>query len=124
MYITLLIVSMFILFVYIKTKVHSGKLKLDKSIYDVPEIDDVLIVVKPFYYDGSVLKYRIYSMHSKPNTIYIEKGTELKVKNISAQKYDWILQINNNMYLEYFQTKKYWITKKNLREKKLNKILK
>lgn len=128
-YIFILLCFIFGIFAIIKSMIDSNIIKFNKSIYTIPDLNDTLVVIKSFYYDGSILKFNMPSMHSKPNTIFIEKGTELKIEYISNQKYDWVLITDydysyTKLHLPYFSSKKYWVTKKELRENKLNKILK
>lgn len=108
--------------VFVKKKILDGKWKLDKSVYGVPQVDELIITTKEFYWDGLLKIYHT----SKPNTIFIEKGTELKIIHLKETDDDWILIFKNNVSIisiKYLETRKYYKTKSQIREEKLKKLL-
>jgi hypothetical protein len=111
--------------VFIKAKIIGGQWELDKKLYQVPEEGEVLVIRKDFYWDGSLKSY--YVPNGKPNTLYIEKGTEFDIISIEELEDDWVIKLvfqNNIMLLSYFEFKSYFKTKSQLRDEKLKKILK
>ena len=65
--------------VFVKAKILGLDWKLDKSVYYVPQKDEIIVTTKDFYWDGYLKNYHVQSHTSKPNTVFIEKGTELKI---------------------------------------------
>jgi hypothetical protein len=105
--------------------------KFDRSKYDVPETGEIVIVKKDFYYDGSFRKFINTSDQSqKPNFWKVSKGTELVIINVEETDGDWKIRLYNkinwkvkgDLYLYYLDTKDYWDTKANIRNKVLNKL--
>ncbi len=103
-----------------------------RSHYDVPEVGEIVIVKKDFYYDGSFRKFINTSDQSqKPNWWKVTKGTELIILNVEETSGDWKIRfieptINSktrgDLHLYYLDTKDYWDTKANIRSKILSKI--
>lgn len=114
--------------VFVKAKILGGQWKLDKSVYDVPQEGEVIVTTKDFYWDGSLKTYHVQSHTSKPNTIFIKKGTEFKIIIILEGSEDWTLSLHSqdgiNIVLTYFESRKYYKTKSQIREDKLKKLLK
>lgn len=114
--------------VFVKAKILGGQWKLDKSVYDVPQEGEVIVTTKDFYWDGSLKTYLVQSHTSKPNTIFIKKGTEFKIIIILEGSEDWTLCLHSqdgiNIVLTYFESRKYYKTKSQIREDKLKKLLK
>jgi hypothetical protein len=114
--------------VFVKAKILGGQWKLDKSVYDVPQVEEIVVTTKDFYWDGSLKSYHVQSHTSKPNTIFIKKYTEFKIIFISEGSEDWTLSLQSqdgiNIVLTYFESRKYYKTKSQIREDKLKKLLK
>ena len=114
--------------VFIKVKFLSKDWKFDKSLYDVPHAEEILVTTKDFYWDGSLKIYHVQNHTSKPNTFFIERGTELKAIHVKEEEDDWILVLKKREELiisvSYLESKKYYKTKSQIREDKLNKLLK
>jgi RecB family endonuclease NucS len=114
----------------------SDKVKFDRSKYFVPEVGEIVVVKKDFYYDGSFRKFINQSdPGQKPNWWKVTEGTELVIINVDETDGDWkIIFVDNSkssalqftlrgdMYLYYLDTKKYWDTKANIRNNLLKKL--
>ena len=105
------------------------KIEFDRSKYNVPEVGEIVVVKKDFYYDGSFRKFINQSDPSqKPNWRKISKGTELIILNVEETDGDWKIRFIDNspskgdISLYYIDTKDYWNTKSNIRNKKLKKL--
>jgi len=115
--------------VFVKAKILGGQWKLDKSVYDVPQKDEIIVTTKNFYWDGSLKSYHVQSHTSKPNTVFIEKGTELKIIHLKEIDDDWSLMLKKGngeiiITVNYLESKDYYKTKSQIREDKLKKLLK
>ena len=130
---TITIVCLFVLF---RMNIMSDKVKFDRSKYFVPEVGEIVVVKKDFYYDGSFRKFINQSdPGQKPNWWKVTEGTELVIINVDETDGDWkIIFVDNSkssalqftlrgdMYLYYLDTKKYWDTKANIRSKVLKRL--
>ena len=115
--------------VFVKAKILGGQWKLDKSVYHVPQKDEIIVTTKDFYWDGSLKSYHVQSHTSKPNTVFIEKGTELKIIHLKETDDDWSLMLKKGngeiiISVNYLESKDYYKTKSQIREEKLKKLLK
>jgi len=112
--------------------IHDGMVKFDRSKYQVPQVGEIVIVKKDFYYDGSFRKFINTSDQSqKPNFWKVSKGTELVILNVEETNSDWKVrlieptinsQTRGDLHLYYLDTKDYWDTKANIRNKLLKKL--
>lgn len=126
---TITIVCLFVIF---RINIMNDKVKFDRSKYDVPEAGEIVIVKKDFYYDGQFKKFINTSDQSqKPNWWKVPKGTELVILNVDEDDGDWKIrfieptfnsQTKGSMNLYYLDTKDYWDTKANIRNKILSRI--
>ena len=115
--------------VFVKAKILDGQWKLDKSVYHVPQKDEIIVTTKDFYWDGYLKNYHVQSHTSKPNTVFIEKGTELKIIHLKEIDDDWSLMLKKGngeiiITVNYLESKDYYKTKSQIREDKLKKLLK
>jgi len=115
--------------IFLKTKILGGQWKLDKSVYDVPQVEEIIVTTKDFYWDGYLKNYHVRSHTSKPNTVFIEKGTELKIIHLKETDDDWVLMLKKGngeiiITVNYLESKDYYKTKSQIREDKLTKLLK
>jgi len=112
-------------FLYL-VKYYFVKSEYKKSKNNIPDIGEVIIVTKEFYWNGSFLKRPEHGPGSKPWYEKIDVNSILIVDNVINLQDDWRLRLkrseNNFIYLDYSKTKKYWISKSDLRKKKLEKI--
>jgi len=107
--------------------IYDGMVDFDRSGYQVPQVGEIVVVKKDFYYDGIFKKYINHSDPSqKPNWWKISKGTELVIIDVKETSADWKIrfldQSKGDIELYYLDTKKYWDTKANIRSKVLNKL--
>lgn len=121
---TIIIVCSFVLF---RMNIMNDKVNFDRSAYVVPQIGEIIVVKRDFYYDGSFRKFINQSdPGQKPNFWKISKGTELIILDIEETDGDWKIrfldQSKGDMYLYYLDTKDYWDTKSNIRSKILSKL--
>jgi len=125
---TITIVCLFVIF---RMNIMNDVVKFDRSKYQVPQVGEIVIVKKDFYYDGQFRKFINTSDQSqKPNWWKVPKGTELVILNVDEDDGDWkiifILTFNSqtkgSMNLYYLDTKDYWYTKANIRNKLLSRI--
>ena len=112
--------------------IHDGMVRFDRSKYQVPQVGEIVVVKKDFYYDGSFRKFINQSdPGQKPNFWKVSKGTELVILNVEETDGDWKVrlieptinsQTRGDLHLYYLDTKDYWDTKANIRNKILNKL--
>lgn len=129
--IPILIVTAFTL---VRMKFQTGVWDFKKDIYDIPEVGDVFVIKRDFYWDGGFKKFINFSDPSrKPWYYYIKVGTEWRVTKLKDKEGDWEIYLRytgNDSYLteelninvKYFESRKYWKTKSNIRDEKLRKI--
>lgn len=110
-------------------KIMEDVVQFDRSKYDVPNVGEIVVVKKDFYYDGQFRKFiNTTDPSQKPNWWKILKGTELVILNVEETNGDWEIRFIVNsktkadMKLYYLDTKDYWETKSNIRNKILSKI--
>jgi hypothetical protein len=112
--------------------INDGMVKFDRSKYQVPQVGEIVVVKKDFYYDGSFRKFINTSDQSqKPNWWKVPKGTELIILNVDETDGDWKIrfieptfnsQTKGSMNLYYLDTKDYWDTKANIRNNILKRL--
>lgn len=93
-------------------------ISFDKSKYNIPEIGDKITVTK----DVHTLSYI---------GEYLTKGVEYTIYDVVEQHDDWIIFVCNDVInknygyrISYIKHKKYFVTKSDIRNKKLEKLLK
>ena len=126
---TILIVCLFTIF---RMKIMEDVVQFDRSKYNVPNVGEIVVVKKDFFYDGYFRKFINQSDQSqKPNWWKVPKGTELVILNVEETNGDWKIrfieptinsQTRGDLHLYYLDTKDYWDTKANIRSKILSKI--
>ena len=88
-------------------------------------------MTKGFYWDGSFKKFiNTTDPSRKPWWYTIEKDKEFIVVDISKLKGDWEMKLIGrwndgsvmNIVVNYFESRKYWRTKSDIRDEKLRKI--
>jgi hypothetical protein len=116
--------------VFVKTRISTGVLKFDKSLYTLPTIGETIVVQKDFKYDLSKVTNSKNYIHNKA-IIDIGKGFEFDVVNIKELTDDWIIELefitksSKGLTIEVFwlDVKNYFMTIADIREEKLKKIL-
>ncbi len=128
---TITVVCLFTLF---RMNIMRDKVKFDRSKYKVPEVGEIVVVKKDFYYDGQFRKFINTSDPSqKPNWWKIRKGTEWVILDVEESDGDWKISMKDismkdiwwnthDIYLYYLDTKDYWDTKSNIRNKLLKRL--
>jgi hypothetical protein len=125
---TILIVCLFTIF---RMKIMEDVVQFDRSKYDVPNVGEIVVVKKDFFYDGYFRKFINQSDSSqKPNWRKVKKGTQLVILDVEESNGDWKIRFldpkigltRGNIDLYYIDTKDYWETKANIRNKILSKI--
>ena len=121
--------------------------------YDPPVEGDIIVFTKSFWYDGSISSYKKQGHGAKPNVQRILKGDEGFVSLVMDIKQPKITMIGGlisvqpitgkeevkrliwvtlesgeykglQIRLELKKSRKYWATKADIRDNKINKLLK
>lgn len=117
--------------IYYMRRYNSGKLKFDKSIYDIPEMGEDVICVDKFYYDRLLCKVYKGSEYDSKSFSYIYKiiykNETFKVVGIFDIKNSWEFHLRNNndnslIIVSYFQMCDILKSKSELRKFKLKKL--
>ena len=123
---TITIVCLFVIF---RMNIMNDKVKFDRSTYDLPSVGEIVVVKKDFYYDGSFRKFiNTTDPSQRPNWWEVSKGTEMVIIEVKETDGDWKIRFIDNspsrgdMSLYYLDTKDYWETKANIRNKILSKL--
>jgi len=117
--------------VFIKMKINSKEWKIDKSVYILPIVGETIVVQKDFKYD-------LAKVQNSKNYIKVEmignicKGYEFEVISIEELNDDWIVELkllhrsSEDLHIEIFwlDIHKYFMTISDIRDNKLNKLLK
>ena len=132
LFVSISAITIVCLFVIFRMNIMNDVVKFDRSKYVVPDTGEIVVVKKDFYYDGQFKKFINTSDQSqKPNWWKVPKGTELIIINVDETDGDWKIrfieptfnsQTKGSMNLYYLDTKDYWDTKSNIRNKVLNKL--
>jgi hypothetical protein len=131
LFVSLSTITIVCLFVIFRINIMNDKVKFDRSKYKVPETGEIVVVKKDFYYDGSFRKFiNTSDPGQKPNFWKVSKGTELVILNVEETDGDWKIRLYNkinwkvkgDLYLYYLDTKDYWDTKANIRNKILKRL--
>ena len=129
LFVSISIISIVCLFVIFRVNIMSNVVKFDRSAYDLPSVGEIVIVKKDFYYDGLFRKFiNTTDPSGKPNWCLVPKGTEMVIIEVKETDGDWKIRFIDNspsrgdMSLYYLDTKDYWETKANIRNKILSKL--
>ncbi len=124
-----LMISIVCTFAVYRMFIMDNRVTFDRTKYSVPDVGEVVIVKRDFYYDGQFRKFINQSdMSQKPNWWKVSKGTEMIIIEVKETSGDWIIRFIDNspsrgdMSLYYLDTKDYWDTKANIRSRILSKI--
>jgi hypothetical protein len=129
LFVSISIISIVCLFVIFRVNIMSNVVKFDRSTYDLPSVGEIVVVKKDFYYDGSFRKFiNTTDPSQRPNWWEVSKGTEMVIIEVKETDGDWKIRFIDNspsrgdMSLYYLDTKDYWETKANIRNKILSKL--
>jgi hypothetical protein len=117
-----LLIAIFSLF-----KSFISEIKFDKNEVDIPLNGENIIIKKTFFYDG---KFRTFinttDPSRKPHFYTIKEGEEWTIFSIVEDKDDWMLFMkddsNIQISIRYFESKKYWETKSDIRDSRLKQL--
>jgi len=114
--------------VFIKMKINSKEWQLDKSVYKLPIVGETIVVQKDFKYDLAKVQNSKNYIYSKALQNLL-KGFEFDVVSIEELEDDWIVELQFNsrskpIELFWLDVKDYFMTIADIREDKLNKLLK
>ena len=117
--------------VFIKMKINSKEWQFDKSVYKLPDIEEVIIVQRDFRYDLARVENSRNYINDKMIQIF-SKGYEFEVISIEELNDDWIVELkflhksSKDLHIEVFwlDIHKYFMTISDVRDNKLNKLLK
>lgn len=119
------------IFVILRMRIQTGQIKFDRSKYDIPKIGETVIIKKPFYWNGSFHKNPPNTgPGSKPCYYVITDEKDYIIVDIKEVDGDWYIYLKNEesllgstiMDIKYFESRKYWETKSNIRNNKLKKL--
>lgn len=121
------ILSLICLLSLVRYYINIGSLKFNRDLYNVPEVDENIIITKKFYWDGSFRKYiNVSDPSRKPNFYTINVGDEFRVISLLKEDADWEITMMNKfgdkIVINYFESRKYWLSKSDIRSDKLKKI--
>lgn len=117
--------------VFIKMIIISKEWKIDKSVYTLPMVGETIVVQKDFKYDlAKVQNSKNYINDKMIGDIC--KGYEFEVISIEELNDDWIVELkllhrsSEDLHIEIFwlDIHKYFMTISDIRDNKLNKLLK
>lgn len=113
----------------IRIRIQTGQLKFNRDVYDIPSIGEIIKIKKRFYWNGSLHKYCPKTdMLSKPWYFIIDQSGEWRITNVREIDGDWMIYLDkcgsegDSIHITYFESRKYWETKSDIRNKKLNKL--
>jgi hypothetical protein len=129
LFISISVITIVCLFAIFRMNIMNNVVKFDRSAYDLPSVGEIVVVRKDFYYDGSFRKFiNTTDPSQKPNWWEVSKGTEMVIIEVKETDGDWKIRFIDNspsrgdMSLYYLDTKDYWETKANIRNKILSKL--
>lgn len=104
-----------------------SEIKLDKDAFDIPASGENIIIKKTFFYDGAFRKFiNTTDPSRKPHFYTIKEGQEWNIFSIVEEKDDWMLFMkdkdNTQISIRYFESKKYWETKSDIRDRRLKQL--
>jgi hypothetical protein len=124
----LLGISLFLLIaIFSLFKSFISEIKLDKNEVDIPLNGENIIIKKTFFYDGHFKTFiNTTDPSRKPHFYTIKEGEEWTIFSIVEDKDDWMLFMkdDNNIQISirYFESKKYWETKSDIRDNRLKQL--
>jgi hypothetical protein len=99
----------------------------DRKLYHIPVVGEKILITKLFYWDGAFKKFINESDPSgKPWWFTIRKGDEFEVISVLKVTGDWEIgmvdKAGDKIVVNYFESRKYWKTKSDIRDERLRKI--
>ena len=104
-----------------------SEIKFDKNEVDIPLNGENIIIKKTFFYDGKFKTFiNTTDPSRKPHFYTIKEGEEWTIFSIVEDKDDWMLFMkddsNIQISIRYFESKKYWETKSDIRDNRLKQL--
>ena len=119
-------IIIYILMVFLMMSMIKGKIKLDLSIYDIPEKGEKIIITKDFYWNGAFLKYPEHGQGAKPWYFKIKKYEEWEVYEVKKEYENYTLSLihdqKRDININFLESRKYWTTLAEIRNNKLKKL--
>jgi hypothetical protein len=120
---------------YFRMLIIQDEIGIDFSIYDIPEEGEIITFIKKKTFDSftrpifktSITSYGIYSYIKMK--VVIEKGDEYKVQKVIWGSDVISLQIvsvkddSDDCVISFLETNRFWKSKRNIRNDKINKLL-
>ena len=115
------------LFALYRIFMQNGSAIFDRTLYHIPVVGEKILITKLFYWDGAFKKFVNESDPSrKPWWFTIRKGDEFEVISVLKVTGDWeigmIDKAGDKIVVNYFESRKYWKTKQDIRNEKLERI--
>lgn len=115
------------LFALYRIFMQNGSAIFDRTLYHIPVVGEKILITKLFYWDGAFKKFINESDPSrKPWWFTIRKGDEFEVISVLKVTGDWeigmIDKAGDKIVVNYFESRKYWKTKQDIRNEKLERI--
>jgi len=110
----------------LRIRIQSGGIKFDKSLYQIPVVGEIVVIKKLFYWNGVFLKRPESPPGNKPWYFTIKPDTEWEVIDVKELDADWMIYMidkaGDQIHIKYFESKKYWQTKADIRNIILKKL--
>lgn len=106
--------------------IHRGDIEFDRNEYNIPSIGEIVIIKKLFYWNGVFLKRPETPPGNKPWYFTISVKTEWEVVDIKELAGDWLIYMidksGDQINIKYFESRRYWQTKSDIRNNILKKL--
>lgn len=118
----------------IRIRIQTGQLKFDKNVYEIPSIGERVIIKRGFYWNGEFHKRCPKTdMGSKPWYFTIGTDGEWEIVDVKELDADWMIYLHKieqgksdpksgSIHIKYFDSRKHWETKSNIRNNKLKRL--
>ncbi len=122
----LIFISIVCLLGILRIKFLNGDVKFNREKYSVPKVGESIIIKKSFYWNGLFYK-SIPSINDKPWYFTISSGDEYHIDGVEEIDGDWVIYFKYSgspllVSINYFESRNYWETKSNIRDRKLKKL--
>jgi hypothetical protein len=110
----------------LRIRIQSGNIKFDKTLYEIPVVGEIVVIKKIFYWNGVFLKRIENPPGNKPWYFTIKPDTEWEVIDVKELDADWMIYMidksGDQIHIKYFESKRYWQTKSDIRNNILKKL--
>lgn len=116
-----------LLLTFFRIGVQSNLLKFNHTKYNIPEVGERVIIKKEFYWNGEFHKNPPRTdFGNKPWYFTIRINDEFIINEVNQLGSDWIFYMEDKsgdkIHIKYFESRKYWETKSDIRNNKLEKL--